>query len=58
MKKLINHFTEKPDPKIQILPGLFTNSRLRPNKSPGIRGGWGYTDMWGYSDRFYLVTCE
>ena len=21
-------------------------------------GGWGYSDMWGYSDRFYLVACE
>ena len=22
------------------------------------KGGWGYLDMWGYSDRFYLVACE
>ena len=38
MKKLINHLTEKPDPEIQVLTDLFTDSRLPPNKyvKPGI----------------------
>ena len=38
MNDVINSLTDKPDPEIQILPGLYTDSRLRPNKyvKPGI----------------------